>query len=170
MVAVRATVWFLFAFYCCCALTIMPMPDVLFWLRPQWLVLWVIFLQLRVPSHFNPILAWCMGLLVDGLMGATLGQYALVFAVTGYLTACFTAQLNNKTAWQQLPYIGLMVCLAQMMILWFHLYAGENPHTLFYWLSSMTSCLCWPIFASFMQYLMRKLHCLPRRGIHFRGF
>src|SRR5262249_44053020 len=131
------------------------------WVRPQWLLMLVIYFQLVYPRNFNPFFAWGIGLLLDSLYGNPLGEYALVFALISYLTALLRTRFITRPFWQQIGKIFLLVCLGQIMILWFHVFAGQNPHTLWYWVGTITSCLVWPLFYAVLHCIAKFLNVAP---------
>ena len=142
----RTLKWWLFlllGFYFFGLLTVLPIPEEAKWFRPQWLLLFTILCQTYQPKRFGIALAFGLGLLADLLLGMKMGENALIFTLIYFLMAFLRPSLFK---------IFLMVCLAQMLMLWFHVLAGQNPHTLFYWASTVTSVVAWPI----MVFLFRK--------------
>ena len=61
-------------------LTIFPMPDWFSAIRPQWCALILLYWCFALPMHVGIISGWCVGLLLDVLLGTLLGQHALGFA------------------------------------------------------------------------------------------
>lgn len=152
---IRSLKWWLFVilgFYFFAVLSVLPLPNNLQWFRPQWLLLFVIFCQLKQPTLFGMGSAWLLGLLMDALLGGRLGENALIFSLIYYLTALLRPRFATRPMWTQIGKVFLLVCLAQVLALWFHVMVGKNPHTLFYWASTFTSCLAWPL----MMLLLRK--------------
>lgn len=140
--------WCLFLFinfYLAAVLTVLPLANAYQWYRPQWILMLVIFCQIKQPQLFNPLIAWLLGLLMDSLQGTPLGEYALIFAVISYLTCLLRAEFMRRPLAAQVGKIFLLVCLGQIFVLWFQVWAGHNPHTLSYWMGSVMSCLAWPL-------------------------
>lgn len=156
--------WWLFfivGFYICAVLTVFPIPPSWQWFRPEWVLLFFIYCQIAYPRNFDPIIAWVGGLLLDSLLETRLGEHALVFAVICYLTAYLRSRFLLRPLWQQVGKIFLLVSLSQILILWFHALAGQNPHTLLYWMGTVTSCLCWPLMVLLIQSLKSKQRVAP---------
>lgn len=146
---IRLMTWSLFlvvGFYINAMLTVWPIDQAFQWYRPQWIFMFVIFCQVTQPSMFNPIIACMMGLLMDSLLGTPLGQYALVCSIVSYLASLLRSQFSQRPVWLQLEKVLLLVCLGQILVLWFHAFLGQNPHTLWYWMGSATSFIIWPIY------------------------
>lgn len=151
----------IFGCYLCGILTVLPLSQAYQWYRPQWLLLFVLFSQISQPTLFNPIFAWIIGLIADCLLGTQIGEHALIFSIISYLAALLRPKFIIKPLWSHLGKIFLLVCLGQILVLWFHAIVGQNPHTLFYWMGSVTSCIVWPLFVIFLQSFGRALHVTP---------
>lgn len=159
----RMLKWWLFlvfGFYICGVLTSLPLVQAAEWYRPLWLLMFVIYCQLSQPQSFNPIIAWFMGLLLDVLLGTHLGEQALIMSLVSYITLSLRPKFLIRPFWQQIGKVFLLVCLAQILNLWFHALDGQNPQTLYYWMGSVTSCLIWPVFYFFAQALS-KIFTIP---------
>lgn len=151
---IRTIRWWLFlglGFYLCSVLTVLPLTDTYQWYRPQWLLMFFIFCQISFPRSFNPVIAWLGGLLLDCMLGTRLGENALIFTVICYIAALLRPRFILRPLWLQIGKVFLLICLGQIFTLWFHAIAGHNPHTLFYWMGTVTSCLMWPIFVKVFQ-------------------
>ncbi|MGE3318070.1 MAG: rod shape-determining protein MreD [Candidatus Berkiella sp.] len=156
----RILKWWLFVlvgFYLCGVLTCLPLIQAAEWYRPLWVLLFVIYCQLSQPQLFNPIIAWFMGLLLDVLLGTHLGEQALILSMVSYITLLLRPKFLQRPFWQQMGKVFWLVCLAQILNLWFHALDGQNPQTLLYWMGSVTSCLIWPVFFMFAHVLCHVL-------------
>lgn len=142
-------------------LSAIPLPDFLRFYRPQWFLLWVIFCQLQFPRQFNPWYAWGAGLLCDGLFGSLLGLNALILTVIAYLTALLRSRFVAQPFWQQIGKIGLLVALAQIGLLWVHVFMGQNPGTLLYWMGTVMSCAIWPVWVGVLNTVTRLFGVAP---------
>lgn len=147
--------------YLCGILTILPLPQDYQWYRPLWFLMFVLFCQLSQPTLFNPFIAWFIGLIADTLLGTPLGANALIFSLLCYLSALLRMKFMIKPLWIHVGKIFLLICLGQIFILWFHALTGQNPHTLFYWMGSVASCIIWPLFVILLQSICRFMSVTP---------
>ncbi len=69
----------------------------------------LIYWALALPHRTNVGTAWVAGLLLDVLLGSTLGVRAMAMAITTYLAAFQFQKIRNFSLWQQALIIG---CLA----------------------------------------------------------
>lgn len=125
-------------------LMLIPLPDWARPYRPEWLVLVLIYWNLSLPKNIGIGIAWMVGLCVDATQGVLLGQYALGFAITAYITVRFHLQIRNQPLHQQAPIIGVILLPYMGISLWVPGMLGENPEGWLYWAPVITSVLVWP--------------------------
>ncbi len=70
----------LISFVAALVLAIVPLPAALAAYRPDWVPLVLIFWGLMAPERIGLLTAFAMGLALDTLSGALLGQHALAMA------------------------------------------------------------------------------------------
>ncbi|NIR61524.1 MAG: rod shape-determining protein MreD, partial [Gammaproteobacteria bacterium] len=58
-------------------LAMVPLPEAVDSLRPDWVALVVLYWAIALPQRFGLLFAWIAGLLLDVSMGTLLGQHAL---------------------------------------------------------------------------------------------
>jgi len=153
MTVLRWWIFIILGFFFCGILTLIPLPMNYQWLRPEWLLLFVIFCQLTEPKLFNPIVAWVIGLFLDNLLGTPLGENALIFAVMSFVTACLRARFIQKPLWLSFGKIFFLILLAKIFMLWFHALSKQSPHSLWYWSGLLTNTMIWPLFVILLQKL-----------------
>jgi rod shape-determining protein MreD len=125
-------------------LTILPLPEWMVSFRPEWVALILIYWCMALPQRVGVISGWGLGLLLDGLKGAVLGQHALALAIIAYLTLKVHQQVRVYPMWQQaLSVMGLLL-LYQLLVLWVSGIIGVKSQTWLYWLPTLSSTLLWP--------------------------
>lgn len=65
-------------------LTVAPIPNVIKWVWPQWLLLLVVYKNITKPEHYGIIFGFCCGVLLDLLLGNKLGVHGLSFSIISY--------------------------------------------------------------------------------------
>lgn len=126
-------------------LTIIPLPTWAAPFRPYWLMLVVIYWVLVLPEVVGIGISWMIGLFLDVLQGAVLGQYALAMILIAYLTFKLHYQLRVFPMWQQAIAIFLFISLAQLFILWTNVLMGQEVSANWQqWLAVLCSAVIWP--------------------------
>lgn len=125
-------------------LTVMPMPDWLSVARPEWAALFVLFWCIALPERVGVGTAWIVGLLMDVLRGAILGQHALALSVVAFLAMRLHLRIRVYPLWQQALSILVLVTIYQLLILWTSGIIGKPARSWTYWLPSLSSMLLWP--------------------------
>ena len=65
-------------------LEVVPLPEDLNWLRPDWLLLVLMYWVLALPHRVGVLWGFVVGLYHDVLVGTTLGQWALAYSLGAY--------------------------------------------------------------------------------------
>jgi len=126
-------------------LTIIPLPDSLLRLRPDWVGLTLIFWCLALPYRVSVGSGFIIGLLLDVLTGTLLGQHALALSVIAYVCVRLHARIRAYPAWQQMLTILVLLVLHQLVVLWVDRTIGRPGHPFSYWLPSIIGMLLWPL-------------------------
>ena len=89
-------------------LMLMPLPEWARPFRPEWLALALIYWSMTTPKNVGVGVAWMLGLCVDVIQGALLGQHALGFAITAYIAIRFHQRVRNYPLHQQALFIAMV--------------------------------------------------------------
>ncbi|MBI3344708.1 MAG: rod shape-determining protein MreD [Gammaproteobacteria bacterium] len=137
-------------------LTLLPMPAAAQVYRPEWVALVLIYWCLAVPERVGVGIAWVMGILLDVINGALLGQHALALAVVAYIAIKLHRQARLFPVWQQAFMVMLLIIMEQMLNLWVQGVIGQPPRSWKYWLPALTSMLLWPWVFFLLRDLRRR--------------
>ena len=125
-------------------LMLIPLPDWARAYRPEWLALTLIYWNITAPKRVGVGIAWILGLCVDVIQGALLGQHALGFAITTYIAIRFHQRVRVYPLHQQAMFVGMILLPYMSLSLWILGILGEDPKTWVYWAPVVTSVLVWP--------------------------
>lgn len=114
-------------------------------LRPDFVLLVLIYWMLRAPHLCNVGMAWAMGLLIDVSSGSLFGQNALVYALTAFVAVNYQRRLVLFNEWQQAFYVLLLLLLSQLALLILKLFAGASLPGWSYFLPSLSGILLWQL-------------------------
>lgn len=112
-------------------------------IRPDFVLLALLYWMLRAPHLCNVGTAWMMGLLIDVASGSFFGQYALAYSVTAFFALYYQRRLVLFSAWQQAGYVMLLLLVSQVVLLVIKLMAGNALPGWGYFLSSLSGVLLW---------------------------
>jgi len=138
-------------------LTVLPLPEGLLEINPSWCLLTLLFWAYNYPRSINVGVAWCVGILVDGLTGSLLGLHALSFVIIIGLFDLFYRRFHMFHVLQQSLVIGILIICYFMIIFSVRHLLTDNMTDWMVMLSAVTSMLCWPFYCLFGQkfHLMR---------------
>lgn len=133
------------AFFC----ILLPWSGLALKLRPDFLLITLIFWLIRAPNVCNIGTVWFAGLLVDLITWGTFGQYALAYTITAYCAIAYQKRLVLFNHTQQLFYVFLLLVVAQVTLLVLKAFSGEYLIGWSYFLPSLTGILLWRIAVAF---------------------
>jgi rod shape-determining protein MreD len=125
-------------------MTILPLPEMFTGFRPPWVLLFVLYLQLLLPRYFNLIFLFLIGLCLDVLSSAVLGEHAFALVLTTWLASTKTRRFEFFSLGQQMAYIILFCCTYQFVIVLVDAFLGYHYDLLSMVVSAFIGMLLWP--------------------------
>jgi rod shape-determining protein MreD len=125
------------------ALAAVPLPDAVAPYRPDWVAVVLLYWSLMAPRHFSLLTAFWMGIALDTLTGALLGQNALALLLVVYLAEKFHLRLRVFPVSQLAFTVLLLLGLYEFMLFWIDGMAGRSVPLIERWLPPLTGTLVW---------------------------
>jgi len=125
------------------ALAVVPMPDVIAPLRPDWVAVVLLYGSLTAPRQFSLLTAFWMGIALDTLSGALLGQNALALLVIVYLAEKFHLRLRVFPVSQLAFAVLMLLGLYEFVLFWIDGMAGRSVPLAERWVPPLTGTLVW---------------------------
>ena len=145
----------IFTFIIALLLTVIPLPDSVRYLRPDWVGLVLIYWCMALPDRVGVTTGWFVGLMVDLLTGTLLGQHALSLTIVAWLTQKFHQRLRLVPVWQQSLTILVLLVLHQLLALWISRIIGRPGAPWFFWMPSVLGMIIWPLVHSTLRGMRR---------------
>jgi rod shape-determining protein MreD len=148
-------IWLVGSVVIALAFSIVPLSPTLMWYRPQLVFLVVSYWLLVCPELLGLGWTWVIGLLLDMLLGTTLGEHALALTVVAYFLLKFSARLQfSSFAQQMLTIIGLS--LVYFAVLFAEQgFVGELQRNTLFLMPLFTTILIWPFVYAVLQRYFR---------------
>lgn len=124
-------------------LTMLPLPDWAEYFRPEWVTMVLIYWCMALPNRVGVGIGWVVGLFLDVIHGAVLGQYALALALIAFFTLSLHRRLRVYPLLQQSLVILMLIVLQLLIITWVKGFLGLPPDSVSHWLPSVSSMLLW---------------------------
>ena len=125
------------------ALSVLPLPDAVAPLRPDWVAVVLLYWSLMTPRRFSLLTAFWMGIALDTLSGALLGQNALALLVVVYLAERFHLRLRVFPVSQLAFTVFLLLGLYEFILFWIDGVAGRTVPLVERWVPPLTGTLVW---------------------------
>jgi len=137
-------------------LAVLPLQRDLAWWRPEWLTLVLLYWTIALPHRVGMFTALVVGLLVDVLEGAPMGQNMLALGVVISIARLMYRRLRVFTLPQQALIVFFLTGLQQLIVQWLQSLQGAGASSFLFLLPALSSAFLWPP----LLLLLRKL----RRG------
>lgn len=138
-------------------LQIMPMPVWADQLRPDWVLLVLAYWTLALPHRVNVGVAFINGLVLDILLGTSLGVHSFAMCISIFVLAANYQRLRNYSVLQQAMVIGILVALYHLVVFWLQ-HLLTDIYFLFDYLKPVaTSMLLWLWLFPLLRKIRRQL-------------
>lgn len=145
------------ALFCGFTLEHLPMPEILGWFQPMWVLLMVTLMVLQSPGFYGLWLALPVGLLADTEMGALLGTHVLTLTVHILLLQKLFKRFESFNLFQQMALIMVLGVGHQLVRYWSDRVMLDYSHAIDLWGPPLVSALVWPWLATLAHLLARRL-------------
>ncbi|MEP6389372.1 MAG: rod shape-determining protein MreD [Halioglobus sp.] len=136
-------------------LAVTPMPAWSVWGRPEWVALVVIYWTIALPHRVGIFTALLIGIAMDVLEGAVLGQNAFALVVVSLLAMVLYQRLRVFSLWQQSMVVFVLVGINQLICQWVQNLEGAGAQSLLFLLPACSSALLWPVVLHSLRGLRR---------------
>ncbi|XOV79568.1 MAG: rod shape-determining protein MreD [Aestuariibacter sp.] len=125
-------------------LQIMPMPIMADPYRPDWLLLVIAYWSLALPHRVSIGVAFFNGLILDILLGTTLGVHSLAMTIVVYILSANYLRLRNYSVWQQAMIVGVLGALYHLLVFWLLRLLNDVDFQFAFLWPVLTSMVFWP--------------------------
>ncbi len=122
-----------------------PLPGVLNRFQPDWVVMVLIYWCMALPHRIGIGIGWLVGLLLDVVRGALLGQHALALAVVVYLTLQTYRRIRVAPLWQQAFSVLVLLTIERILVFWISGVIGYPPRDWWYLAPAVGGMVLWPL-------------------------
>ena len=125
-------------------LNMLPLPDWANYSRPDWVTLVLIYWAMALPQMAGVLLAFIFGLLLDVSYSTLLGQHAVALVIVTFLVQRLYLRIRVYTLIQQAMFVGVLLIIKQLIVLWVDGITDRAPDTNLYFLPSLIGAAIWP--------------------------
>jgi len=145
----------LLSFLVAYVLAVLPLPQWLLWARPEWVALAVIYWTIALPHRVGLATALLLGVGLDVLEGAVIGQNAFALVVVALLSLVLYQRLRVYSLVQQAGVVFVLIGINQLICQWVQNLEGVGAPTLLFLLPAFSSALLWPVVLQILRGLRR---------------
>jgi rod shape-determining protein MreD len=137
-------------------LQVFPLPDWAAQIRPQWPLLFLIYWSMLLPERIGIFTALIVGLFVDVMLDALLGQHVLSYAIAIYIVITTYKRLRLMHAWQQALAVFFLLMIERIIAAVVLGMTRGQATDLYFWLPPLTGMLIWPLLGLLFRNVYRK--------------
>jgi len=131
-------------------------PQVFGYLRPDWVLLVLVYWILALPGRVGIGWAWVTGLFVDVMTGSLLGIHGISFVLIAYILVSQYQKVRMYSVVQQAGIVFGLVFASQLLGLWLVTMTSDFEFGFLYFMPSMASGLVWPFAYLVLRGIRRK--------------
>lgn len=136
-------------------LNIMAFPGIMQHIKPNFLLLLVLFWIVKEPRRVGIGHAFCCGLLLDVLIGSTFGIQALTFSLMSYLLFKTFIRMATYSILQQSICIMMISFIGLIMGFWLEHAFGFAMIDYHMLISVVSNAVLWPFLCAVMSVFLR---------------
>lgn len=145
----------LLSFLVAYVLAVLALPQWLLWGRPEWVALAVIYWTIALPHRVGIATALLLGIGLDVLEGAVIGQNTFALVVVALLSLMLYQRLRVYSLVQQAGVVFVLIGINQLICQWVQNLEGAGAPTLLFLLPAFSSALLWPVVLHILRGLRR---------------
>ena len=136
-------------------LTALPMGQTLNWWRPEWALVVLMYWAIALPERIGVFTALAVGLVIDVLEGAVLGQNMLAFAIAVTLAKLMYQRLRMFSLLQQAAVVFVLTGIYELIRQWLLGLQGHPLSGYAFLYPAATSALFWPLIMPLLRAVRR---------------
>jgi rod shape-determining protein MreD len=129
-------------------LSIVPLPGAIAPFRPDWVAVVLLYWSLVEPHRYGLFMAFGIGLVLDTMTGALLGQHSLALLVVIYLSQRLHLQMRVFPASQVAVIVIALLGIYEFILLWIDGLAGHAVPLIERWGPVITGGVLWLLVLS----------------------
>ncbi len=132
------------SFFLAAVLELLVLPETIAPLRPEWMVLCLIYWLLRHPERVGLATALVAGLVMDLLAGSYFGMHMMAMSVISYLVLAMQQRLKMFPVVQQSLIVFFITGIQLMVVYTLRTILSVADSSLEYLWQALSSALFWP--------------------------
>lgn len=148
----QANPWFvLLTCFLALLANLVPLSGVALALRPDFLMLVILYWCIQEPRYVGVGVAWMLGVVMDVADATVFGQHALSYAVLAYAAEYFRRRVLRFPLWQQAPQVAVLLLFCSALVLLVRFVGGAPFPGWTYFVSALVGALLWPLLSIALQ-------------------
>ncbi|EKE01957.1 MAG: hypothetical protein ACD_21C00015G0004 [uncultured bacterium] len=135
--------------------TVLHLPSWIEWVYPEWLVITVLYWAFVMPQRVNVGIAWLVGVFLDMLYNAPIGEHALALVLVIYFVIKFGEKIRLLCFWKKAVVVFSLIISCQLLPALMQVYLGGRFCFWSILSRAIASTLIWLIIVLLFDYKRR---------------
>jgi rod shape-determining protein MreD len=132
-------------------LTIFPFPVGYELFRPSWGLLFLLYIQFRLPTAFSYFWVISLSLFLDVLSVTPLGEHLIAFSLVVGISGGRARRFKFFSPVQQMLWIFFLTFIYESVLIFIDYCCGHRVTFVRFFIPSLVTTLIWPIFSSLLE-------------------
>jgi len=133
------------SFFIAILLELMTLPYMVSFLRPEWVVVVLLYWLIRHPEKIGIATGACIGFFMDIISGSYFGINMLSVSLISYLVLMMHKRLKMFPITQQSIFVFFIVAIQLMVVYTLKSTIGNSDASMSYLWQAFSSALVWPV-------------------------
>jgi len=125
-------------------LNLLPWSGLLFWIKPDFVALVVLYWCIHQPRKLGFAAAWLLGLMMDVADGSLFGQHALAYSILAFAGIVLHRRVQGFALTPQVLNVIMLLLFNDLIVLAIRMLAGGDFPGFQYFLGSFMAGALWP--------------------------
>lgn len=125
-------------------LSIFPLPEAWQPFRPTWVFLVLSYWIIALPHRIGIMWAFIWGLLLDGLLGTSLGLHSFALCIAAFVLQLNYQRIRLYPYWKQALTLSVISFIYLLIIVWLSRLTGVKSDTDLFWVVALINGALWP--------------------------
>jgi len=135
-------------------LTVFPLPLGYEAFRPPWVLLFILYSEIYLPSYFSVMAVFLLGVIMDVMLFSVLGEHAFSMLLTTWLVSLLQVRsqvrrFHRMPQTQQIMWIGCFCFINELSLYSIDTLLGFYEPFWFILVRSMLGIVCWSLVRRF---------------------
>ena len=125
-------------------LTIIPLPNFMMGIRPPWVLMLILYIEIYMPNYFSVALILFVGICLDALLSTAIGEHSFALLLTAWIASGKLRQFRFYSILQQMLLITVLSFIYQLVVFSIDALLGYDHSIWIPCITALLALMVWP--------------------------